>query len=88
MQNARLGESQVGMKIARRSNSSLRYGGDIALMAESKELKGLLMRVKEEREVKEESGEAGLKLCIQKLRSWHPVPSLQTEGKKWAHDRV
>ena len=50
MQNARLGESQVGMKIARRSNSSLRYGGDITLMAESKELKGLLMRVKEESE--------------------------------------
>ena len=64
-----LDESQAGIKIARRS-SILRYAENITLMAESEEeLKSLLMRVKE-------SEEAGLKLSFQKLRSWHPVPSL------------
>ena len=49
----------------------LRYADDTTLMAEStEELKSLLMRVKEESE------KAELKLNIQKLRSWHPVPSL------------
>ena len=68
VQNARLGESQVGIKIARRNINNLRYAGDTTLVAESEEeLKGLLMRVKKS-EVKEESGKAGLKLCIQKTR--------------------
>ena len=71
MWNATLDESQTGIKIAGRNINNLRYADDTLLMAESKEeLKSLLMRVKEE------SGKAGLKLNIQKLISWHPVPSL------------
>ena len=55
---------QIGIRIARRNTSNLRYTDDTTLMAESKEeLKGLLMKVKEERE------KAGLKLNIQKQRS-------------------
>ena len=70
MQNARLDEAQAGIKIAGRNINNLRYADDTTLMAESEEeLKSLLMRVKE-------SEEAGLKLSFQKLRSWHPVPSL------------
>ena len=69
MRNAGLDEAQAGIKIARRNINNLRYGDDTTLMAESKEeLKSLLMKVKEESE------KAGLKLNIQKLRSWHPVP--------------
>ena len=71
MQNARLVEAQTGTKIAERNINNLRYADDTTLMAESEEeLKSLLMRVKEESE------KAGLKFSIQKLRSWHPVPSL------------
>ena len=70
MRNARLDEAQAGIKIARRNTNNLRYADDTTLMAESEEeLKGLLMRVKEENE------KADLKLSIKKLRSWHPVPS-------------
>ena len=70
MQNARLDESQAGIKTALRYNN-LRYADDTTLKAESEEeLKSLLTRVKEESE------KAGLKRNIQKLRSWHPVPSL------------
>ena len=70
MRNARLDESQVGVKIFRRNINNLRYTDDTTLVAESKEdLKSHLMKVKEESE------KAGLKLNIQKLRSWHPVPS-------------
>ena len=47
MRNARLGEAQVGIKIARRNINNLRYADDITLKAESKELKSLLMKVKE-----------------------------------------
>ena len=71
MRNAGLEEAQAGIKIARRNINHLRYADDTTLMAESEEeLKSLLMRVKEE------SGKVGLKLNIQKLRSWHLVPSL------------
>ena len=71
MQNARLNDSQAGIKIAGRNINNLRCENDTTLMAESKEeLKSLLMKVKEESE------KAGLKLNIKKLRSWHPVPSL------------
>ena len=71
MQNARLDEAQSGIKTDGRNIDNLRYSDDATLMAESEEeLKGLLMMVKEESE------KAGLKLNIQKLRSWHPVPSL------------
>ena len=61
MRKARLDESQAGVKIVRRSITSLRYADDTTLMAESEEeLKSLLMRMKEESE------KAGLKLNIQK----------------------
>ena len=74
MWNARLDESQAGIKIARRNINNLRYADDTTLMAESKEeLKSLLMKVKEESE------KAGLKLNIQKQRLWHPIPSLQSK---------
>ena len=71
MQNARLDEAQDGIKIARRNINNLMYADDTTLMAESEEeLKSFLMKVKEESE------KVGLKLNIQKVRSWHPVPSL------------
>ena len=63
--------AQAVIKVAGRNINNLRYADDITLMAESeKELKSLLMKVKEESE------KVGLKLNIQKLRSWHLVPSL------------
>ena len=58
MWNARLDEAQAGVKIARRNINNLRYADDTTLMAESKGLKSLLMKVKEESE------KAGLKLNI------------------------
>ena len=71
MRNTGLEEAQAGIKIARRNISNLRYADDTTLMAESEEeLKSLLMKVKEESE------KVGLKLNIQKTRSWHLVPSL------------
>ena len=71
MRNAGLEEAQAGIKIAGRNIHNLRYADDTILMAESEEeLKSLLMKVKEESE------KVGLKLNIQKTRSWHPVPSL------------
>ena len=69
MKNTGLGEAQAGIKIARKNISNLRYADDMALMAESKELKRLLMKVKEESE------KVGLKLNIRKLSPWHPIPS-------------
>ena len=63
MQNAGLGESQAGIKIARRNINNLRYADDTILMEKiEEELKTLLMRVKEESE------KAGLKLNIQKKK--------------------
>ena len=71
MKNSGQDEAQAGIKIARRNINNLRYAEDTTLMAESKEeLKSLLMKVKEESE------EVGLKLNIQKTRSWHLIPSL------------
>ena len=71
MRNAGLDEAQAGIKIARRNIKNLRDANDTTLMAESEEeLKSLLMKVK----VKSEK--VGLKLNIQKRRSWHLVPSL------------
>ena len=71
MRNARLEEAQAGTKMAGRNINNLRYADDTTLTAESEEeLKSLLMKVKEESE------KFVLKLNIQKLRSWHPVPSL------------
>ena len=62
MRNAGLDEAQAGIKIARRNINNLRYAYDTTPMAESKELKSLLMKVKEERE------NVGLKLNIQKTK--------------------
>ena len=62
MVNARLDEAQAGMKTAGRNSNNLRYSDDTTLMAESKELKYLLMKVKEESE------KAGLKINIQKTK--------------------
>ena len=70
MRNAGLEEAQAGIKIAGRNINNLRYADDTTLMGESQELESLLMKVKEESE------KVGLKLNIQKLRSWHLVPSL------------
>ena len=75
-------EAQTGIKIDGRNIPSynLRYADDTTLMAESEEeVKSFLMKLKEE------SDKAGLKLNIQKRRSWHPVPSLHGEqmGKQW-----
>ena len=69
MWNARLDDSQAGIKIARRKIDNLRYADDITLMAESEEeLKSLLIRVKEESE------KAGLKLNIQKTKTMASGP--------------
>ena len=71
MRNAGLKEAQAGIKTARRNINNLRYANDTTVMAESEEeLKSLLMKVKEESE------KVALKLSLQKLRSWHLVPSL------------
>ena len=74
------GGSTAGVKTARRNINNLKYADDTTLLAESdEELKSLLMKVKEESE------KIGLKLNIQKLRSWHSVPSLHGKemGKQW-----
>ena len=78
MQNSRLDEAQTGMKIAERNINNLRYADDTTLMAERKELKSILMTVKEESE------KAGLKLNIQKTKimASGPITSWQI-GKKW-----
>ena len=70
MQNARLDEEQAGIKIAGRNINNLRYANDTTLMAESKELKSLLMKVKEE------SDKAGLKPNIQKTKMMESDPIL------------
>ena len=71
MLNAGLHEAQAGIKVAGKNINNLRYVADTTLMAESKEeLTSLLMKVKEKSE------KAGLILNIQKLRSWHTIPSL------------
>ena len=71
MRNSWLDEAQAGIKISRRNINILRYANGTTFMAESEEeLKSLLIKVKGERE------KVGLKLNIQKLRSWHLVPTL------------
>ena len=71
MWNAGLNESQAGIKTVGRNINNLRYAYYTTLMAESeKELKSLLIKVKEESE------KAGLKLNIQKTKIMHPVPLL------------
>ena len=73
MWNARLDESQAGIKILRRNISNLRYADDTTLMVESEELKSLLMKVKEESE------NVGLELNIQKSQIMASGPI--TSGK-------
>ena len=78
MRNAKLGEAQAGIKIARRNINHLRYADDTTLMAESEEeLKSLLMKVKEKSE------KVGLKLNIQKTKimASGPIISWQTDGE-------
>ena len=77
MRNAGLEEAQAGIKIARRNINDLRYADDTTLMAESKELKSLLMKVKEESE------KVGLKLNIQetKIMASGPITSWQIDGE-------
>ena len=78
MRNARLEEAQAGIKIAGRNINNLRYADDTTCMAESKkELKHLLMKVKEERE------KVGLKLNIQKTKTMAsgPITSWQIDGE-------
>ena len=71
MRNTGLEGAQTGIEIAGRYSNNLRYADDTTLMAESEEeLKSLLMKVKVESE------KVGLKLNIQKIKAWHPVPSL------------
>ena len=75
MRNAGLEEAQAGIKIARRNINNLRYANDTTLMAESEELKSLLMKVKEESE------KVGLKLNIQKTKimAYSPITSWQID---------
>ena len=68
MQNARLDETQAGIKIAGRDINNLRYADGTTLMAESEELKSLLMKVKEESE------KVGLKFSIQKTKIMASTP--------------
>ena len=68
MRNAGLGEAQAGIKITGRNMNDLRYADDTTLMAESEELKSLLMKVKVETE------KVGLKLNIQKTKIMAPGP--------------
>ena len=79
MQNARLDSSQAGIKMARRNINNLRYADDTTLTAESKEeLKGILMRLKEDSE------KVSLKLNIQNINiiTSGPITSWQIEGEK------
>ena len=77
MQNAGLHEAQARIKISGRNINNLRYADDTILMAESKELKSILMKVKEEHE------KAGLKLNIQKTKimASGPITSWQIDGE-------
>ena len=76
MKKAGLEEAQAGIKIARSINN-LRYSDDTTLMADSEEVKVLLMKVKEENEI------VGLKLIIQKTKimASGPIPSWQIDGE-------
>ena len=75
MRNAGLGEAQAGIKISRRNINNLRYTDDTTLVAESEELKSLLMKVKKKNE------KVGLKLNIQKTKimACSPITSWQID---------
>ena len=76
MRNAGLEETQAGIKIAGRNINNLRYANNTTIMAESEELKSLLMKVKESKKV-------GLKLNIQKTKTMasSPITSRQIDGE-------
>ena len=84
MRNAWLDEAQAGIKIAGRNINNLRYIDDTTLMAESEELKSLLMKVKEKSE------KVGLKLNIQKpkIMASGPITSWQIDGKQWKQGQI
>ena len=77
MRNAGLDDTQAGVKIVRRNINNFRYADDITLMAESEEIKSLLMKVKQESE------KVGLKLSIQKTKimASGPIISWQIDGE-------
>ena len=77
MRNAGVDEAQAGIKIAGRNISNFRYADDTTLMAESEELKNILMKVKEESEI------VGLKLNIQKTKMMAsgPITSWEIDGE-------
>ena len=77
MRNAGLEEAQAGIKIAGRNSNNLRYAYDLTLMAESEEIKSLLMKVKEESE------KVGLKLNIHKTKimASGPITSWELDGE-------
>ena len=79
MRNAGLEEAQAGIKSAGRNINNFRYADDTTLMAESEELKSLLMKMKEESE------KVGLNLNIQKTKIMvsGPITSWQIDGKRW-----
>ena len=79
MRNTGLDEAQAGIKIAGRNINNLGYADDTTLVAESEELKSLLMKAKEESE------KVGLKLNIQKIKivASDPITSWQIDEKKW-----
>ena len=83
MRNAGLGETQAGIKISRRNINNLRYADDTTLMAESEELKRLLMKVKEESE------KVGLKPNIQEtqIMASGPITLWQIDGETMETDR-
>ena len=78
MRNTGLEEAQAGIKISRRNINNLRYADNTTLMAESEELKSLLMKLKEESE------KVGLKLNIRKTKimASNPITSWQIDGEK------
>ena len=80
MQNARLNETQAGIKTAGRSINNLRYADDTTLMAEGEEEQKSLLKT-----VKKESEKVSLKLNIQKTKimASGPITSWQTDGKQW-----
>ena len=84
MRNAGLDEAQAGIKTAGRNISNLRYAHDTTLIAESEELKSLLMKVKEESE------KTGLKLNIQKTKimASGPISSWQIDGETMETKRL
>ena len=84
MQNAGLDEAQTGIKIVGRNIRNLRCADDTTLMTENEELKGLLMKVKEQSE------KVGLKLNIQKTKSMSsgPITFGKQKGKQWKQSQI